>query len=254
MDFTGYRFVSELLPTPTADNGQARPRTNRYGDQYTNIMNGSRHNLVKAGMYHLFTNPTPSTAIAYGSAGTQATFSDTAAFMVVKNNNALSDPAPKDLCLDYLRLLVNGTVPASATSTQFAIKIDNVSRVPSANFSLLAPVNARLRSTAGQPKLWVPSAGVPTVPASGESARLVSRGTLRSVISVTLDEYVMRFGGIDGAGAASASGAGRYPSDAPPVVLGPQEYAVIHLWQPGGATNPLSFEFELGCWEDRPQQ
>ncbi len=240
--------ASRLLPQAVVDATEMYERVDAYGSPMIGVMSSTKHLLTDEGSYMVATNPTPSTPVAYGSGGTQATFSDTAGFMVWKNNSSPLNPV--SMFLDYLRLIVGGTVPASATSTHFAIKIDNVSRIPTSNASQITPVNLNLRSSRlvnGQ--LWVPNAAVPVVPASSAGARLVARGTLRSVISVVQDEYELRFGSVDGVGAMAAAGAGRYVTAAPPIVLGPQEYAVLYLWQLSGATNPLSVEFESGWWE-----
>lgn len=251
IDFSNLARVSRLAPQRQADANEVEMRCDPYGNQAVNVFLGTKHNLTDEGCYVVATTPTPGTAVAYGSSGTQTSFSDTTGFVVWYNGaQATLDNAPR-MYLDYLRILVSGTVPASSTSTQFAIKIDSISRAPTANATQITPVNLLLATpNATYGKFWVPSAGVPTVPASGPNARLVSRGTLRTGISVTLEEYELRFGTVDGVAGGVQSAAGKFVNTAPPVVLGPGESAVLFLWQPSGATNALSCEIET-AWIER---
>ncbi len=242
--------ASRMLPQAVVDAAEATMRGTSYGEQYVASILNTKHGLTDEGSYVVATNPTPGTAVAYGNGGTVAAFADTTAAFVWRNNSSPVNPV--SMYLDYLRLIIGGTVPASATSTHFAIKIDNANRAPTSLGTQITPQNLNLRSSrivSGQ--LWCPLTGgnAPVVPAASANARLVARGTLRSVISVVQDEYELRFGAVDGPGGMAAAGAGRFITSAPPIVLGPQECAVICLWQPSGATNPLSFEFETGWWE-----
>lgn len=242
-------LTQELLPSARPDTNEVEQRFSKYGDAINLMMGGPRHSLAAEGSYFVTTNPTPGTAVAYGSGGTQTSFSALAGLFVIKNNAPTSVPNPINLFLDYIRLHVTGTVPASATKTAFAVTIDTGNRTPTANFTLLTPLCTNFRSARGSiGQIWVPSAGIPTVPAAVNS-RLIANGCIKQAISVTLDEYMIKFGGSDGINGQAAQTVGRFCTDAPPVVLGPQEYAVIHLWQPSAATNALSVEFEIGHWE-----
>lgn len=252
IEFANLTRVSRRLPQPTiADGEQIEMRANAYGDQIAGAVVATKHLLADEGSYLVATNPTPETLIAYGTgaATTQGAFSDTISFMVVKNNFVASDRNARTLFLDYLKIQIAGSVPATATSTQFAIKIDTKDRTPTSLSSLITPVNVNLGIDRVGAQVWCPAAGLTVVPASGASARLVSRGSLRQLISVTLEEYELRFGAVDGPGSMAAAGAGRFVTTAPPIILNPQEFAVIHLWQPSASgNNALSFEFELGMW------
>lgn len=242
-------MVSALFPQAAPDTDEQELRLTPWGDAFVNPVGGIRHALAGEGSYCVTTTPTPGTAVAYGSGGTQASFSDTVGFIVIKNNSQPSVPNPINVYLDYLRMLISGTVPASATSTQYAIAIDTGSRLPTANFTLLTPANTNFRSSRGSvAQVWVPNAGTITIPAN-TNRRLVGRGSLRQAISVTLDEYELRFGADSAGPAVSGQSVGRSVSTCAPVILGPQEWCVIHLWQPSGATNALSCELDMGHWE-----
>jgi hypothetical protein len=245
--------VSRALPAPVSADGAVvgNPRASRYLEQLVQPVVLTKHVLADEGAYFLATNPTPGTAIAYGSAGTQAAFSDTVPFFLIKNNAALGG---KRTYLDYLKLLESGTAPATTTSVQVAIKVDSANRFPTSaasTFQAITPVNVNADdSTQPSTQLWVPNGAVATIPASSGSARLVARSQLKGGPTLSLDEYKLAFGVVD---IASDGGylttVASYASRSAPIVIGPQEYAIIHLWFPGGATNPFSFEFELGLWE-----
>lgn len=238
---TGVRTVAD----GTAQSLYARGTT--YGDGFVYPVGSQRQNLAGEGSYWVYTSAAPGTTIAYGSGGTQTSFLDTVAFLVVKNNNPSS--SKKRVFLDYLKILVSGTVPAAATSTQFAVKCDTGSRTPTANFTgPTTPVGANSTSVAFGTQVWCPSANTITVPAV-QSARVVGRGSLRQVISVTLDEYVLKFGSDDLVGLTNGAGAGRFGGNCAAVILQPQEFAIVHLWQPSATTSPLTCEIELTGWE-----
>lgn len=253
MDTNSLLKVARALPAPTTADGAliGNPRASRYLEQIVQPIVMTKHTLADEGSYFVATNPTPGTAIAYGAAGTQASFSDTVPFFVIKNN---ASPGGKRTYLDYLKLLENGTAPATTTAVQLAIKVDSANRFPTSavsTFQAISPVNVNADdSTQPQTQLWVPNGAVATIPASSGSARLVARSQLKGGPTLNLDEYKISFGVVD---VASDGGylttVASYSTRNSPIVLGPGEYAIIYLWFPGGATNPFSFEFELGFWE-----
>ncbi len=245
-------IVSRARPVPpNVDGALIDQRFGRFGDIYALGVMPTDHVAADEGSYWVATNPTPSTGVAYGSGGTQATFADAAAAFVWKNNASAADGIR--MYLKYVRMILGGTIPASSTSLQFAVKVDNGNRVPTANATAITPVNPNMDIGAGSGApagvVYVPNGGIPTVPAA-VSARLIGRGSLRQVIPVVLDELELRFGAVDGPGAVVATGAGRYVTSAPPVVIGPQQFALLHLWLPSGTTSPLTFEFET-AWVER---
>src|SRR5712692_3293372 len=245
-------WVQRNLPSPKVDGivDSIPWRAGRYSERYVLSPMPTRQLLVDEGVYFAITNPTPGTKIDYGSAGTQASFSDTVPFMLVKNND---NPGGKRLFLDYVKVIqIGGTAPATTTSVQAAVKIDNVNRQNTAGtLTQLTPVNANMGLIVGSISQWfVPAGAVATIPASSGSARLVGRAMLKGGPTLLLDEYTIMFGPQDvppmGGYLTTVSS---YITRMPPLALDPQQWAVIYLWLPGGATNPFSFEFEIGQWE-----
>lgn len=204
-----------------------------------------------AGGYFVATNLTPGTAFA---AGVSATWSATAAFFIYKNPNPANSLRQY---LDYLKIIPT-VAPASGTAAYFAIVIDTVNRYTSGGTLIGGPGSTQatynvngdsgVSSTCG---LYAASGGtVITAPAAGTSARTVSRGVLRSVIPAIGDELVLSFGsGMADAGSSSGTAAGRTATNAPPIIVGPGEQAVVHIWFPSNATTGLSYEFETAWGE-----
>src|ERR1019366_772728 len=125
--------VHRGLPIVSSENVDAPVRMGRYGDVSVLSAVPTKHILADEGSYFTITNPTPGAALAYGSAGTQASFSDTVPFFILKNNASSSDPLAKRMYLDYIRLIqITGTAPATTTSVQMAIKLDNINCFPTA--------------------------------------------------------------------------------------------------------------------------
>lgn len=242
--------VSRAIPQACPDNVHAGEpiRLSRFQEIYVqNIVPPTKHPICDEGSYFVSTS-TAGTALAYGII---TAFSDTTTdvIWVIQNNGSISDPFVKRLYIDYLRLTVT-VAPATATQAFYAIKVDNVSRVPSANLSLITPVNTNMDSSMiSQAKSWLASGGAMTVPASSSQARtIVAQGSLRAAIPVVGDELVTIFGSTDIGGSVGTTG-GRVVTHAPPVVLGPQQYMVFYLWFPGNATTAMSYHADAGWWE-----
>jgi len=247
--------VSRPLPQYAPDQDDIPVRLGRYQEMYNLPLVNTSHNLSDEGSYFSVTNPTPGTGIAYGSAGTQASFSATTGFMVWKNTAASGDPSAKRIYLHYVKVVqIGGTAPASNTSVQYAFVTDSGNRVPTANASffgpggLIVPSNQDV-STQSVATFWTPNAGVPTVPAA-ISPRLCGRGQMKGGARTLLDSCVWCFGALDNPGSSpSFAAAGKFCENLPPIILGPQEFGILYLWFPAGVTNPFTFEFEAGWWE-----
>ena len=72
---------------------------------------------------------------------------------------------------------------------------------------------------------------------------------------VTLDQYTVAFGSEgetgmkNGGAAARATDPAAQVVCAEPVILGPQQYAVIYMWLPSGASNAFTAEYCLSLIE-----
>jgi hypothetical protein len=252
-DFMGFGKVGRAKPLPQVDTSQIPLRAGRYGELYVNALVPTKQTLVEEGTYFVTTNPTPSTAIAYGSAGTQATFVDTVPFIQVLNTGNPGDPNAPVVYVDYLKLISNGTAPASSTHVHMAARLDNGFRVatggtPATN----VPVCTNMNLATAQPAARVVtfSGAVATIPAISAAARQVGRAMLKGGPTLNLDEYIIVHGINDAAGCQGyLTTVASYTTRMPPVAIGPGQSLTYHLWFISGVTNPFSYEFELAHWE-----
>lgn len=228
-------------------------RSTLLGEAYVQVTLPIKQSLCEEGSYYVTTNPTPGTGIAYGSGGTQATFVDTVAFMRVINTADPSDFAAPTVFLDSLKLIQFGTAPASTTSVQALVKLDNGFRLETGTAGVTnTPVctNQRLSQSAAAARVITYAGAVTTIPTASAAARVVGRAMLKGGPTLNLDEYSISFGVNDSAlGGGYLTTVASYASRMPPVAIGPGQSAVIHLWFVAGITNPFTYEFELGHWE-----
>ena len=226
-------LVSKLLPQKAVDGPESEraPRLNEYGELVSPL---SRHGWAKEGSYFATPNPTLGTAVAGAVA---ASFVNTTAAFVVQNNADPTNTASKNVDLDLIKLAYL-VAPATATGMEYAVVLDNASRVPSAGFALLTPgqVGAIVASTIA--KVWAfTGAAFMTVPAPSANARTVARGSIPG-LPVVGTEHMIRFGTDAPNSAACAQEAA--------VSIAPGWFAVVYIWWPGNATTGPSAEYLLG--------
>ncbi len=198
------------------------------------------------GTYFCATNPTPGTGIATIAAPT--TLADTSPFWIVKNNN--TQTSNKYIYLDYLKMIVTAAGTAG-TALNFASKVDaaGVSRYTSGG-STITPVNVNIDS--GNASAAQVFAGAIVAAAASASARLLDHILIRPVIPVVNDSYVINFGQVDpsiGALIPSGTANAQQQFSTSPVVIGPQETWLGHLWLPSQSA-ASSYEFTL-CYVER---
>jgi hypothetical protein len=252
-DFIGWAKVARRVPLPQVDTSEIPLRSGRYGELYVQALVPSKAVLAEEGTYFTCTNPTPSTAIAYGSGGTQATFVDTVPFMQVLNTGNPGDPNAPVVYMDYLKLISNGTAPASTTHVEMAARLDNGFRVATAGTPTTnVPVSVNMNLATAQPASRVVtfSGAVATIPAISAAGRQVGRAMLKGGPTLNLDEYTVVHGINDGVGCQGyLTTVSAYTTRMPPVAIGPGQSLTYYLWFISGITNPFSYEFELGLWE-----
>ncbi len=224
-------------------------RFGSYGEPYALSPIPTKHLLTDEGSYFYATNPAIDTQVTYGI---QATFSDTAGTFAIKNNDQPGG-AFKRIYLDFVRIAFTGAtpvVPVTAIGAKMVVRVDNINRAPTANNASLTVVNPNMDDMTGTiANVQAFAAGTLTLPAAGPSIRTAARAWMRHCIPVTQDELICMFGGIEAGGGTVGTTAGRVVSAAPAVVIGPQQWALIHIYFPGNATTAGAFEYDLGWWE-----
>ena len=197
------------------------------------------------GNYFVATNPTPGTGIASGSVTTLA---DTTPLLIVKNNNSVGGA---NIYLDQLRLTVSAA-GGGGTTRFLTSKTDTsqtTARYTSGGTSIGAGVNTNGLSTSAASNAQV-YFGALTAAAAG-SARLICHLTLREIIEIVQDTFIIDYGAAVGqpTSALATGGAAtvaRYFAH-PPVVIPPQQHYLLHYW--GASLTTASFEFVLGWTE-----
>lgn len=237
--------VDRQLPDAESDNTEGTLRGGRYREAYVIPIMPQIHALCDEGTYIVATSPTPGTGIAFS---VNASVSETAGnFIYLKNNDAAENSRVKRIYMHYLRLILTA-VPVSGLSGHYFIKVDNKDRYSSGG-TQITPINANISGGTGT--ISQVYAGALATNAPSASARLMSRGIMRSTIPVVNDEWMFSFGCADAPGAGNLGGgvAQRMPIPCPPIILGPQANMSVQIWFPSNAVTPASFELEMGWFE-----
>lgn len=265
--------VSRKRPQPDVDGGRdGEPcRIGRYDEQYVMSPVTKKHLLADEGGYMTATMLPAATALQLGIS---ATFSATAAAIAFFNSDSAGKTDALRIYLDYIRFLVI-TPPTSATNLLFASALDKKDRTPTTISNGAGGTGPGTPATvtayrspvfcvnedespviAGIPyfPLSTAAGAPPTVPAAGPDARtIVGNCSLRAQIPVAGDEYFIDFGGDVPSQAlvtAAPAGASRVVVSHPPVVLGAQQWFLLHMWGLSNATAGIAFAgLDMGWWE-----
>lgn len=237
--------VDRQLPDAESDSTTKPLRAGRYGEAYTLSLVPTTHLLADEGTYQVGLSPTPGTGVAFV---VNASVSETAGnFLYIKNNDSQGNVRAKRIYLDYIRLIL-AVAPAAGISVHYFMKVDNKDRYSSGG-TQVTPNNANIDTGVGTVSQVFAGAVVTLAPSP--SARLVSRGVMRSVIPVVNDEWIFKCGAAGDGSSSSLAGtlAQRMVIPCAPVVIGPQDNLCLQIWFPSNATTPAQFEYELGWWE-----
>ena len=250
LDTLVHTVTGRALPSPNPDGVTTNLgiRGGRYGEVYVKALVPTKHALCDEGSYFLC--PNSATFDTPATYALQTAFSATAPAYVIRNNDAAGG---KSVYLDYLRLIC-ATVGSTATSVRLGVILDTGARTPSAGNAVMTPFNTNMGSATGSFCVVNQFSGAAQTVAAAVSARTCGYTTLKQSIPITGDEYICYFGSVDppaavGGTAAAITIAGKYASGLPPVVIGPQQTALIYLWEPGVTVTSPTFTSELAWWE-----
>lgn len=265
------RMLAMQPPSPEGVNGGPL-RSSPYNEMYVIPALSKKYPSVDGGEYRTATMLPGATALQLGIS---ATFAATAAAIAFQNSTAVK--AHNKRCyLDYIRMLVI-TAPASATNWLGAIVLDSKDRTPTtisngaggSGPGTPATVTA-YKSTVFNPNMddtesqtvGVPffplsaAAGAPpTVPAPGQNARTIEGNiSIRAQIPVAGDEYILDFGADNSPSSAlvtaAPAGASRVVVPVPGCIVGPQQWALLHMWGLSNAAAGIAFAgLSMGWWE-----
>jgi len=205
------------------------------------------------GSFFIATNATPGTAIATttsvvdDAATASSTHAQASPVMVITNNWSASDPLQKCIYLSYLKMLIS-QVPTSATSWQYAMRLDmNPTRITTQG-TTITPVNPNSASSTLSKAAITFGAITTALPTA--NGRLVARGQVNSAVPVTLDQWFFNFGnpGVPMDLISGGTGAKNVSIPCGPIVLAPGWSVTLEMWGASNAAAP-SWEFELGYIE-----
>jgi hypothetical protein len=237
-----------------ADSGQSSQggqRIGKYNEPYSLSLVPTKHLLADEGSYWSITNPTAGTGVAFAQV---VAFSATSALFAIFNANKAGGARSY---LDTLRLILTGTAPATTVSMEFSVVLDAVgaSRLPSAGFLKQQPLNTNGDDgTTPATQVYAFTAAALTVP-TAVNPSIVARPHIATGLGITGDEYIVQFGSADHVTstgpttAVRASTPSRMATHAPPVIIAPQQWCILHMWWLTGTTNVPNFEYELTGWE-----
>lgn len=234
--------VDRTRPHAELDGTDVDPRLSRYREIMVLPAIVTKHALVDEGSYFVTNNA--QTGLATAAAPTA--FSATNPFLLIYNQGRPSDDFAPRLYLDYLALLA--TAPGTAgTSLQCAITRDSGNRFSSGGTEITANIaNTGPTSIGALARIW---AGNITATAAGGNAKtLIGNRFLSGSIPVIGDEYTLRFGAAGVPDIVSISTIKSITKNMPPIVIGPDESLLVHLWLPAQSA-ASSFAPELGWWE-----
>ena len=247
--------VQRILPSsnPDSTNNDVAIRQGTYGEVYTQPLVRKSHNLADEGCYFIINNAQTGITPPLGVA-----FSATVAALTLYNNDTLG----RRLYLDYINLTCAVAITATTSvvgeaNAFLALVVDNGSRYSSGGTVLTAPVNPNLSNSTTTPNIAAQFGNLTATAATGAARTLVGQRVTRpspttSALTLVGDTWLLNFGAVEAMAATSqtVTNANFIPVPMPPVVIGPQQSAVLHLWwanhtPAGGAAGILP---EIGFW------
>lgn len=231
-------LVDRIKPTRTTDGSYTAARMSRYGEIIVQPVSQGIYPIADEGSYFKAVPPSPGTGFVQGII---SGFGATVGFVAISNSDAAGG---KRIYLDYLTMICSSP-PTTAGSMQFVVAVDSTIRYTSGG-TPVTPSNANMDdATASIATLHV---GNLVLAAESVNVRRLSRGVLKAAIPAVNDSYTLQFGAVDSSmGALSGTGVATV-DQCGPVIIGPGQSALIHLWYPS-STVAATHEIDFGWWE-----
>jgi hypothetical protein len=236
-------LVNENIPNPTAENQEGPIRINKYRESIVRSAWAGQFGAAMEGRYYTTSNPTPGTGIAHV---TSSAISETAGYCFLMRNGDSVNGSNRRIIMDYIRLICT-SVPTTGSRGDFYMKVGPATNRWTSGGTLLVPRNTN--SAFANDSVAEPRFGA-LVTVADPASRFLCKGMLRGVIPVALDEWVLKFGGVEMGGATTLGGTVplRMPIPVPPVVIAPGHTLGLQVWY---ASNNAAAEYEIeaGWWE-----
>ena len=244
-------LVQRTLPSLNSDstNTDVSLRQATYGEIYNQPLVRKAHNLSDEGSYFVANNAQTAIVPSYLTA-----YTATSPFITIFNNN--TNPAYR-VYLDYINLVaaVAGTFASGGVQTAAAVVIDQGNRFTSGG-TPLTPQSTNMALAASTPNVVVNCGAIVATAASGSVRTIVGQRNIRPANSATVignigDQLQLNFGSVEGNvnGSMVVTNPSFVPQSVPPIVIGPQQTALVYIWYPG-ATTPAAATYlpEIGFW------
>lgn len=243
-NFRPIGVVGRALPGGTSDNIEGPIRIGRRGETCTLPFGSHRHSLSDEGSYFVAQNASIDAATTLaGHAAPVLADLYTKPFLFMRHGGGVTDQTR--LYLDYIHVQVI-TAGVGGTSDNWAAECDTgVTRNTSAG-TALTRINPNMQSAATP--LCTVVGGAPVAAAATSSQRVMGHGVFRPSIAITGDKYTWRFGVDHIESNVVASAITHHLIPMPPVILGPTDQFLLHLYAPSQSAAGV-YKVSVGWWE-----
>jgi hypothetical protein len=235
--------VGRALPGGSSDGNQTTTRYGRFGEQFVLPTGNARHNMADEGTYFFAQNATIDAATTLaGHAAPVLADLYTKPFLYMRNNSGATSLLR--VSLDWIHIQVI-TAGANGTSDNWAAECDTGAARGSSGTALTA-VNPNMQSTATSACTLL--GGAVSGAAATASQRKMGHGVFRPAIAITGDKYTFVFGQTPTENNVVATATTHHVIPMPPVVLGPTDQFLLHLYAPSQSAAGV-YKVSMGWWE-----
>lgn len=243
LEVSSHLEVDRTRPHAELDGTDIDGRLSRYREACMVNMVRTKHPLADEGSY--FTVNNAQTGLATAAAPTA--FSATNPFILVYNTCGPTDDFAMRAYLDYLTLVCTA-IGTAAASVQFAITLDRGNRYSSGGTELTSQIRAPSQVTSLASTMRIYGGNITATAATANARTVVGNRYMKGAIPVVGDTYTTRFGTTDNPDMIGVSTIVFTMNNVPPILLGPDESALIHLWFPSQSA-ASSYVPEFSWWE-----
>lgn len=251
-----FGLVGRLLPGATQDGAEGEVRLGRYRESYALSLIRKQHLLADEGVYRIANNNNQSGITDNLGTG----FVATVATAIIFNNDVASNPGYKRIYLDFnnLNTVTANTAASTAGSIQGAVYVDNGNRYSSGGTNLTANIISP-NMDAPSPSVASVYFGALTATAATAAVRAVNpfmyirTAASGTAFDVAGENKLFNFGAVENTmnGSITVANANNIPVPLPPVIIGPQQSALLYLWYAAGTTNAAGTTAPTIAWWER---
>lgn len=224
MDIAMTGEVDRTRPHAELDGTDIDMRLSRYRELCVNPMSYLKHPLADEGSYFAVTNA--QTGLATAAAPTA--FSATNPFLLIYNSGRPGDDFAPRYSIDAISLIATAA-GTGGTNVQMAITKDFGNRYTSGGTDL-TPNIVNTGPTSTVPTARIFAGNITATAASSNAKTIIGNRFLKGAIPIAGDMYAMRFGSPSLPDMISISTILYSINNLPPIVLGPDESLLVHLW------------------------